>query len=157
MISIRIEMKSTDDSTVNTEGFGALLYETGRAWRNKLDQRLRPLGLSQAKWIALLQLSKCGDGMTQKELAERIGIEEPTLVGLLDRLTADGWIERREADHDRRCKTVHLRRKAQTVLQQINKVAAGVRTELLVDINEAKLHKCMEVLRKIKERAETLK
>ena len=149
-------MKSTDNGSVNSEGFGALLYETGRVWRNKLDQRLRPLGLSQAKWVALLQLSKRGDGMTQKELAERIGIEEPTLVGLLDRLTADGWIERREAGHDRRCKTVHLRPKAQAVLTQITRVAAGLRAELLADINEAELHECMEVLRKIKEQAESL-
>lgn len=150
-------MKSTSDDVVNAEGFGALLHETGRTWRNKLDQRLKPLGLSQAKWVALLQLSKGGDGMTQKELAERIGIEEPTLVGLLDRLTADGWIERREAGHDRRCKTVHLRPKAQAVLAQITRVAAGLRAELLANIDEAELRKCMEVLRKIKERAESLR
>ena len=76
-------------------GIGALLGETGRAWRYRLDQRLKPLGLSQAKWITLLKLAGAEDGMTQKELAERLGIESPTLARLLDRMAADGWIERR--------------------------------------------------------------
>ena len=33
-----------------SETFGQLLHGTARAWRQKLDQRLKPMGLSQAKW-----------------------------------------------------------------------------------------------------------
>ena len=139
------------------EGFGALLYETGRAWRHRLDQRLKPLGLSQTKWIALLKLSRAENNMTQKELAECLGIESPTLVSLLDRMTADGWIERRGSDVDRRSKTVHLCPKSCAVLEQINAVAARLRSELLEDISQAELRSCMDVLRRIKEKAETLK
>jgi len=73
-------------------------------------------------------------GKTQKELAILLGIEGPTLVGLLDRLAHDGWIERREADYDRRAKTVHLRPKARELLRDINEVAASLRQELLSDM-----------------------
>lgn len=140
----------------NPENFGILLAETARAWRSKLDQRLKPLGLSQAKWVVLLYLSKNRDGMTQKELAERIGIEGPTLVGLLDRLSADGWIERREAIHDRRSKTVHLCPKADATLEQMWQTAAELRAELLDGIPVQDLAICMEVIQRIKARAEEL-
>lgn len=137
----------------NRSEFGMLLGETGRAWRYRLDQRLKPLGLSQAKWITLLKLSWSEGGMTQTELAERLGVEGPTLARLLDRMATDGWIERRESDVDRRTKTVHLRRKSCALLQQINAVAARLSGELLEGIPPAELNSCMEVLRRIREKA----
>ena len=137
----------------DSAGFGTLLGETSRAWRYRLDQRLKPLGLSQAKWITLLKLSRSEGCMTQKELAERLCIEGPTLVRLLDRMAADGWIERRGLDTDRRSKTVHLRRKSCALLQQINAMAARLSGELLEGVPPAELRSCMEVLARIKERA----
>ena len=97
--------------TDHIDEFGLVLFGTARAWRTKLDQRLRPLGFSQGKWRTLMNLSRGGDKLTQKEIAERMGIEEPTLAGLLNRLESDGWIERRESPADRRCKIVHLQRR----------------------------------------------
>jgi MarR family transcriptional regulator for hemolysin len=132
------------------DNFGALLAETARAWRNKLDQRLRPLGLSQAKWFTLLQLGRHGEGKTQKELATLLGIEGPTLVGLLDRLAHDGWIERREADYDRRAKTVYLQPKARELLRDINEIASSLRQELLSDITPEEMEIATRVLLKIK-------
>ena len=134
-------------------GFGTLLGETGRAWRYRLDQRLKPLGLSQAKWITLLKLSRAADGMTQGELAERLGVENPTLARLLDRMAADGWIERRESETDRRCKTVHLRSKSRALLEQIDAVATRLSIELMEGIPEREVRLCMSVLRRIKEKA----
>ncbi len=137
-------------------GIGALLGETGRAWRYRLDQRLKPLGLSQAKWITLMKLSCAEDGMTQTELAERLGVEGPTLARLLDRMATDGWIERRESDADRRSKTVHLRPKACGLLERITAVAMQLNADLLEGVPAGELRCCMEVLRRIKERALSL-
>src|SRR5207237_4765338 len=91
----------------NPNEFGQVLFGTARAWRTKLDQRLRPLGLSQGKWRTLMHLSQGGNRLTQKEIAERRGIEGATLAGLLDRLENDGWIQRRDSAQDRRRKPVH--------------------------------------------------
>ncbi len=137
-------------------GIGALLGETGRAWRYRLDQRLKPLGLSQAKWITLLKLSCAEEGMTQTELADRLGVEGPTLARLLDRMAADGWIERRESDEDRRSKTVHLRPKACGLLEQITAVAMQLNADLLEGVPASDLRCCIEVLQRIKERALSL-
>ena len=138
----------------NINELGLVLFGTARAWRTKLDQRLRPLGLSQGKWRTLIHLSQGGDNLTQKEIAERMGIEEPTLAGLLNRLQHDGWIERRESPNDRRCKTIHLQRGSKPVLKRIFNTAHDLRTELIDDIPQRDLETCIRVLSRIRQRAE---
>lgn len=131
---------------------GLILMELARGWRNQLDERLRPLGLSQAKWVALWHLARAGKGMSQTELAFRIGIEGPTLVRLLDRLEHEGWVKRCCSEIDRRVKTTVLAEKAYPVLQDIQAIATQLRHELLQDIPEEELKACMDVLKTIKKR-----
>ena len=134
--------------------FGITLFSTARAWRTRLDQRLRPLGFSQGKWRTLMNLSRGGDKLTQKEIAERMGIEEPTLAGLLNRLESDGWIERRESPNDRRCKIVHLQRRSKAVLETMFSTAHLLRNELIQDVPQEDLEVCIRVLTQIRKRAE---
>jgi MarR family transcriptional regulator for hemolysin len=136
------------------ETFGPLLHGTARAWRQKLDERLKPMGLSQAKWRTLLHLSLARDALTQAEIAGRLGVEEPSVVTLLHRLEKEGWITRRSSLHDRRCKMVFLGRRAQRVISQINAAAEKLRHELLENVSAADLRTCVRVLTRIYEKAE---
>ncbi|HZR04356.1 MAG TPA: MarR family transcriptional regulator [Candidatus Udaeobacter sp.] len=136
------------------ETFGSLLHGTARAWRLKLDERLKPMGLSQAKWRTLLHLSLAGDALTQAEVAARLGIEEPSLATLLHRLENEGWVARKSSMRDRRCKMVLLRRRAQNVISQINAAAEELRHELLENISATDLRTCVRVLTQIHETAE---
>lgn len=133
---------------------GPLVHGVARAWRLKLDERLKPMGLSQAKWRTLLRLSMSPGPLTQAEIASHLGIEEPTLVTLLHRLEDDRWVARKASEHDRRCKTVHLTRRAQRVIEQINSEAFKLRHELLDEISAADLKTCIQVLDSIRQKAE---
>jgi MarR family transcriptional regulator for hemolysin len=141
-------------SAIDIDGFAPLLHGTARAWRLKLDQRLKPMGLSQAKWRTLLHLSRATEPLNQAEIAARLGIEEPTLVMLLHRLENDGWLKRESATHDRRCKTVKLARRAQRVIGQINQTAHALRHELLAGVAQRDLEACVRVLTRIRAKAE---
>jgi MarR family transcriptional regulator for hemolysin len=136
------------------EMLGPLLHGTARAWRQKLDERLKPMGLSQAKWRTLLHLSLARDELTQAEIAARLGVEEPSVVPLLHRLEKEGWIVRRSSSHDRRCKMVHLGRRAQRVISEINATADELRHELLAEIPPPELQTCIKVLAHIRAKAE---
>lgn len=138
---------------IDPEKIGQLINETARVWRHKLDQRLRPLGLSQAKWRTIAHLAR--GRLTQCDLAERLSIEEPTLARLLTRLESGGWVKRESAQHDRRCKTVHLQRKSSRLLQQIEGTAGKLRHELLETISPDDLQTCLRVLAEIRHRAAT--
>jgi len=141
-------------SPPDSETLGVLLHGTARAWRLKLDERLKPLGMSQARWRTLLHLSWANQPLTQAEIAARLGIEEPTLVNLLHRLEKAGWVKRASALHDRRCKTVTLQRRAHRVIGQIDAAARNLRRELISDIPTRDLNTCMQVLSRIRAKAE---
>jgi MarR family transcriptional regulator for hemolysin len=138
----------------NIDAFGPLLHGSARAWRLKLDERLKPMGLSQAKWRTLIHLSRASMPLTQAEIASHLGIEEPTLVSLLHRLEDDRWVARKSSSHDRRCKTVHLAPRAERVIEQINAAALKLRHELLDDISPSDLRTCIRVLKSIQQKAE---
>src|SRR5438046_7755097 len=134
------------------ETFGPLLGGTARGWRMKLDQRLKPMGLSQAKWRTLLHLSRAPEPLTQSQIAERTGIEEPTLVSLLHRLEKEGWVVRKSSARDRRCKTVHLQPRTQRVINRINANALKLRRELIENVPTREMEVCMHVLKNVQER-----
>src|SRR5213080_2794763 len=138
----------------DTEIFGHLLHGTARAWRQKLDERLKPMGLSQAKWRTLMHLSIAQEALTKAEIAARLGVEEPTVVTLLHRLEREAWITRTNSPYDRRCKMVLLGRRAQRVISQINATADKLRHELLAGIPESNLQTCIKVLVRISQKAE---
>ncbi len=141
---------------LDPEKIGPMLAETARIWRNKLDARLKHLGLSQAKWLVLYHLSNTEVALTQKDLAERLGIEGPTLVGLLNRLAANQLIERRSSVRDRRSKFVILTPKANALIPQMQKITLELRHEVLKEFQHSELMACVQLLHQMKNRIEAL-
>lgn len=123
-------------------------------WRAAMDKRLKPLGLSEAKWRTVLLLSRDRDGVSQVELASLLGIEAPTVARLLDRLAKDGWIERRAAANDRRVKTIHLLPKASGIIKKIDAVIFAMRKEAMQGFSKAEISACANTLRKLRDRTE---
>lgn len=132
----------------------SLLHETAHIWRYEIDRRLKRYGLSQAKWRALLHLDLTENPLTQTQLALRLGIEGATLVKLLDSLTQDGWLLRKDDAEDRRIKTVHLTAKAQRTLHHIHSAADQAREVFLSDVSLKDLKTCIKVLEMIKNKVE---
>jgi len=128
---------------------GAAIAQIARRWRSRLDQRIAPFGLTEARWLVLLSLARRGDGIPQKELAARLRIEAPTLVRTLDWLEQQGFVERRAIPHDRRAKTIHLTDMARPVVLRIETEAAAVRSEILTGIPEEELALCLAVLKRV--------
>ncbi len=136
---------------IDPETIGQLLHQTARVWRQRLDQRLHPLGLSQAKWRTLAFLAE--GHLTQCELADRLGIEEPTLARSLTSMEGSGWIKRQNAEHDRRCKTVHLQPKSSSLLHRIDETARNLRHELVETVSPRDMQTCLRVLNEIRRKA----
>lgn len=134
------------------EGLGLLLVEVSRAWRQRLDERLRPLGLSQAKWVALFRLARMAVPPTQAELAAELGVEGPTVARLLARLEAAGYVERRPAPADRRLKVVHLTARARQEAARIDRAARGLRAELMARLDAQDLGAAWRTLLELRRR-----
>ena len=131
------------------DDFGFRLFLVARLWRREVDEALSRYGLSAATWQPLLHVSRLGEGIRQRDLAESLGIEGPSLVRLLDSLESQGLIERREDDSDRRCKTVHLTEDGRTLVEGIRGVAAEVRERLLAGVSDEDMVLCLGLLGRI--------
>lgn len=151
MTAPKLDVKLSEVFKSNPKELGLLIAEVAREWRVRLDERMRPLDMSGARWVALLCLRELGP-VSQKQLAESIGVEGPTLVRLLDRLEADNWVARKVSTKDRRVKIVTLKAKAHTFLDEFVEIACGIRNELIADIPDEKLKDCVEVLVTIRDR-----
>jgi len=130
--------------------FVALLFNTRNRIRFAMDDRFKPLGITDATWRTLFFLRQ-DNGASQKQLALTMGIEGPSLVRLLDQLETKNFIERRTDANDRRSKTIHLTDHADSLLADLDKVAKSVRADLMVGISEQDLAVCVKVLEQILE------
>lgn len=132
--------------------FTGRLNLIARRYRTRLNEVLRQVGQSQAKWDALFWISVSGEGVTQSELAERIGVEGPTLVSMLHKLEQEGLVERLPAEGDRRAKTIRLTATAEQALALIAGCSGPFRNDLLEEIPDEDLEVCMSVFDRIMDR-----
>ena len=77
------------------------LVETSRLLRAVVEQRLRPYGMTRAQFSTLSRLDR-QDGLAQHELAEALEVQPIAMVRLVDQLSAEGLVERRNDPADRR-------------------------------------------------------
>jgi MarR family transcriptional regulator for hemolysin len=154
---MQLEIFERSRDAVAREEFGFRLGKLSRWWRHQLDENLKPLDLTQARWVVLLHLDRGGDGLLQKQLAEYIGVEGPSLVRTLDALEERGLIERRTSPEDRRGKTVHLTRKGRKVNSEIHDIAVSIREDLLNGISETELRACLDVFDRIRKNTQTVR
>ena len=129
--------------------FSQGLTFVARRWRNLMNEELRAVGQSQARWGTLYWIAVFGDTVNQTELADRIGVEQPTLGRVLRDLEAEGLIERASGSADRRAKVIRLTAAAKPVMKQINRIQEAVRARLLRDIDPKDLTICMSVFAQI--------
>ena len=128
------------------------LNDVARAWRSRLDERLRPLGLSSAMWAVIRRLATGQAALTQRELAEAVGIEGPTLVRLLDRLEQVGIARRVSDPSDRRIKRVELAEQARPSWDASLRTGLELCNELTRGISPRDLETTRQVLRTMLER-----
>ena len=139
---------------MSRDRFAQEIAVLSRRWRLRLDERLRHTGLTQARWYALLELSKHPQGLTQRELAEQVGVEASTLVRHLDELERQEIISRSPVDGDRRANLVRPTARAEPLLREISEIAATLRAELLGDLPEEDLDACIALLGRVNRKLE---
>ncbi len=91
---------------------GYWLYRTKQAMERALGEELAPLGITARQWHVVACLAAAESDLSPSQLAERMSLELPTLLGILDRMERDGWIERGTCAADRRKKWVRPARRA---------------------------------------------
>lgn len=130
------------------ESIGYWICMTARAMEQAVNDELAPQGITYRQFQVLAWLALEG-GLSQIELADRLRIEAPTLVGILDRMEREQWI-RREADpKDRRRKIIKPTPRVQPVWEKMTACARRVRGRAGIGISPEELELVKRVLAKV--------
>lgn len=113
---------------------GYLVNHMARLFARHLELRLKRHDLALGAFPALLHLWE-EEGMTQRELVERLGIEQPTMAATLSRMERDGLITRQRDAVDGRVQRLYLTERARalrtpaiTEAAVVNALATGALT-----------------------------
>ncbi|HEY7664093.1 MAG TPA: MarR family transcriptional regulator [Xanthobacteraceae bacterium] len=90
---------------------------------------LAPIDIRPAQYSVLVVIA-ANPGLSQSELADRLGIERARLVRVLDRLERRGLTRRLPSRNDRRSHALRLTRAGQRTLKDAMTLAAGHELQL---------------------------
>ena len=85
-----------------------MLLEAGRLQFARLEDALKAVGLSPAKYSVLSQLADAGEPVPLRQLAQGQECVASNMTTLVDRLEADGLVRRLDDPADRRSKRAEL-------------------------------------------------
>lgn len=129
---------------------GFIINRTARSLSRSMDIRLRNrVGITFAQWRVLVLLTKTHDGLSQKEIAEGLGLEAPSLIPIIDKLENDGFVERRVDRNDRRNNRIFRAKKTFEIWETTLECATRVLTIALAGLPEDNLQIMKEVLEKM--------
>ncbi|MEO3746556.1 MarR family winged helix-turn-helix transcriptional regulator [Plantactinospora sp. B5E13] len=132
-----------------------LLSQLGFHIAQTFAARLAPLGIAPNHFGLLMHLGH-GEGSTQQQLADVLGIHRKVMVGLLDDLEERGLVERRRHPHDRRAHAVHLTDAARELLPRASRVADQHEDEILAPLDAAEREQLVAVLQRLAEHSGNL-
>jgi DNA-binding MarR family transcriptional regulator len=131
-----------------TRSAGFLANHMARLFAKGLQQNIKPLGLAPAQFMTLLALWE-KDGLTQRELVERLDVEQATMANTLTRMERDGLIRRRAHPEDGRSQSIHLTPKAVALREPATAAARSVNAVALEPLNEVERQAFLDLTRRV--------
>ena len=131
----------------NSMGF--VVNTTAKAFQRSFDIELRKnAGVSLSQWrvVGALVLQP---GLTQKEIADKVGVEGATLVPIIDKMEKEGLLKRKLDSSDRRINRIYLTTKADSLWESMIECALRIRKSSTKNISESDIQVTLETLRKI--------
>ncbi|NMP28788.1 transcriptional regulator SlyA [Rahnella sp. SAP-1] len=135
---------------------GSDLARLVRVWRALIDDRLKPLELTQTHWVTLHNINILPPEQSQIQLAKAIGIEQPSLVRTLDQLEEKKLITRQTCASDRRAKRIKLTEEAAPIIHQMETVIDDTRQEILSGMSSEDIQLLLNMLARLEKNIASL-
>jgi DNA-binding MarR family transcriptional regulator len=127
---------------------GYLANHMARLFAARLQRRIGPLGLAPAQFMTLLALWS-DDGLTQKQLLEKLDVEQATMANTLARMERDGLVRRRPHPVDARSQQVWLTQKARSLEGPATSAARAVNTDVAARLSEEEWDRFLDLMRRV--------
>lgn len=127
-------------------GFSQLLRDVHRSFTRSLQARIASHGVTMGQWLFLRALWQ-EDGITQRELSQRVGMMEPTTVTALNGMERRELVQRVRNPHDRRKVNIYLTPKGRSLREVLLPCALEINQLALRGIADDELTRTMDLLR----------
>lgn len=97
----------------------------------------------------VLSTLKAAECTNQQELAQRLQVTKGNLVGLIDRLTERGWVERVQVPGDRRVNRVRITESGREMFKKAFPEQLGVVEKMMADLDETEMDTLQGILKKL--------
>jgi MarR family transcriptional regulator, organic hydroperoxide resistance regulator len=133
-------------------GWEARVATTFLRFHSRLERRMADSfglhGLTLPQFDVLATLWH-GEGITQQELAERLLVTKGNVVGIIDRTSAAGWLERRPDPEDRRANRLYLTDAGRKLLAEAFPCQAAFVKKIFGTLTEGELRLMHELLERL--------
>lgn len=136
--------------------FGLIFISLARKWRQAFNLELSKTGLTETTFAPLIRLDLEGDGITQVELASRLGLDASSLVRQVDLLERRGLILRKIDPRDRRLRRICLTEGGRMEVLRIRQQLALVDAQILAGFAPADVAVMMDRIAQIDTRLDDL-
>ena len=106
----------------------------------------RGLTVPQFEMLSTLATADCTN---QQELADRLQVTKGNLVGLIDRLTERGWVERVPCPEDRRVNKVRITEVGKELIHAVLPEQAGIVERMMGGLDETEIATLRDLLKKV--------
>lgn len=127
---------------------GFLANLMARMFAARLSKSVQGLGLAPAQFMVLLELWD-GDGITQKDLVDRLEVEQATMANTLRRMLRDELIAMRPNPDDGRAKLIFLTNKARDLQEEATKAANEVNQAALARLSHEESAQLIALMTKV--------
>lgn len=122
------------------------LPEVARNWRQLSDEALAEFRVSSSAGWCLVYLGRMGLDARQSDLAEQLGITQPSLVRTLNQLEAMRLVERVTRPDDKRSNRIAFTPAGQELTQRIEARLSELQSELLDGVPDAAIEITVNLL-----------
>ncbi|MGH7002794.1 MAG: MarR family winged helix-turn-helix transcriptional regulator [Alphaproteobacteria bacterium] len=138
------------------ESAGYLVRDAHRAFQSLLEQRIAPFGVTRGQWY-FLRVLWTQDGVSQRELSERVGMMEPTTVIALQSMEKAGLVRRERSTEDKRKAQVWLTPKAKKLKARLLPVARHITMQAREGVTRAEFELFRDVIARMTANLDKLK
>lgn len=109
-----------------------------RLVRSIFDRDVSVLGVTRSQWTMIAVVSRL-PGCTQRTIADALETSEASAGRLIDRLCADGLLERRARHDDRRARAVYPTAAAEPLMENLSTIASHTEKRMFKGFSDEEL------------------
>lgn len=131
------------------ETVGFLLWDANRAISREFSERIAQHGVTLGLWPFLRALWE-NDGLTQRELSEKVRMKGPTTVAALNKLEDRGLVRREGNKKDARKINVYLTPEGRKIYRRVMPDVEAVNQQMLDHFSAAEQRTFRQLIKRVR-------